>query len=125
MGAVSAVTALAVALVALLAIATSMWSRGRTAQREVVRVRREHEQAETAARWEVEIEQSIGYTDVLVVRTARTEHESWRVGEPMVVASIESESPTYEVELNRAGAAARQRRDQLNGFRPDSEAATG
>ncbi len=128
MGAIVVLGVLAVLLAAAVAVAAVSWSRGVVAAREKARLDREQEQARSRAEWIVDVDQSGGYTDVRLIRGAPD--GSWvSPGDAMLVASIEPDSPTFEVELERAGIAARQRRDQLNRFltegRPDSGSTTG
>jgi hypothetical protein len=122
--AIVVVGVLAVITAVGLAGAAAGWARGRIAERETARINRELDEARGKAEWRVEVQQRAGVTEVIVVRAAPIS-TGWRpLDRPVVVASIAHDSPAYEVELEKAGIAARQRRDQLNRFRPDSEWST-
>lgn len=124
MEAIIVVGVLAVIVAVALAVAATGWARGRLAERDTARLARELDEARGKAEWRVEVRQEASATEVVVVRAAPI-GTGWRpLEDPVVVASIPHDSSAYEVELERAGIAARQRRDQLNRFRPDSEQST-
>lgn len=117
MEAIIVVGILVVTAAAALAVAVTGWARGRLADRETARLDREAATGRAHAEWRVDVTQHSGATQVLVQRMAPLTSGSWRpLDEPVIVASVPQDSASYEVDLDRAAATARQRARQLNGL---------